>query len=168
MPHEKINWTDDQLKKIVRIINKFHDATQGSPLAGLEQVVCHNDLAPWNLVLNENNPVAFIDYDDAAPGSRVDDLGYFLWTFLELGNPVPVDVQAKKIKTLSDAYGFHDGGVLLDAIYRQQQKILARRERLVKAAADEESRQFSEGKIVSIRSNMQWLIANREILEQDI
>jgi Ser/Thr protein kinase RdoA (MazF antagonist) len=39
----------------------------------------HNDFGPSNLVWREELPKGIIDYDNAAPGSRVDDLGYAAW-----------------------------------------------------------------------------------------
>jgi len=43
------------------------------PAAG--DLICHSDLAPWNLVRNEQRWV-FIDWDNAGPSSRLWDLGY--------------------------------------------------------------------------------------------
>lgn len=80
-----ITWTDKQLKKVVTMVREFHDATAGSELCADKEVVCHRDLAPWNTILHKNEPVGFIDFDGAEPGKRVEDLAYFLWTFLELG-----------------------------------------------------------------------------------
>ena len=38
------------------------------------ETVCHNELFPWNTVFRSGVPVAFIDWDTAAPGPRVWDL----------------------------------------------------------------------------------------------
>jgi Ser/Thr protein kinase RdoA (MazF antagonist) len=32
------------------------------------ETVCHNELFPWNTVFRSDVPVAFIDWDTAAPG----------------------------------------------------------------------------------------------------
>ena len=60
----------------------FHDATRGSRLAGRNPVVCHHGPGPNNTVFVDNRPVAFIDFDTAAPGDALEDLGYMTWTWL--------------------------------------------------------------------------------------
>jgi hypothetical protein len=53
------------------LIRCFHEATAGSPLAGGAEIVCHNELGPHNTIFVDGRPVAFIDWDEAAPGSRL-------------------------------------------------------------------------------------------------
>lgn len=78
-------WDDRQVAAAGGLLRRFHDATAGTELAGTNEVVCHNDYGPWNLVWRESVPVAIIDFDAAAPGRRVDDLGYAIWKHLNLG-----------------------------------------------------------------------------------
>lgn len=165
VPHGNHNWTDMELKKIVRMIKEFHDVTEGTELAGEKEVVCHNDLAPWNVVLDKDEPVAFIDYDDAAPGSRVDDLGYFMWTFIKLGEDISIDLQVERMKMLCETYGIRGGARLIDAIHRQQARILTKRKALVHNASNEEDREFSRERIISIYTDMNWLVSHRKALE---
>ncbi len=166
VPRGEVVWTDAQLNKVVQIMKEFHNATGGSKLAGIKEVICHNDIAPWNTILNEGTPVAFIDFDDAAPGNRVDDLAYFLWTFLELGNDISPDTQATKIQMLCSTYGFSDGQALLNAILEQQQKILSKRETLAKNAQNQAARNFSASAAEKIRSEIKWIKSNKKILQK--
>jgi hypothetical protein len=165
VPHQGVQWTDGQLVAATRIIREFHDVTAGSELAGRSEVVCHNDLAPWNIVLRGAAPLAFIDFDDAAPGRRVDDLAYFLWTFLELGGERPADLQAERVRPLCGSYGLAEGAGLVSALIEQQKRVLAMRERLARDASDAAGREFSAWRAVRIRSEMAWVQANRGILD---
>lgn len=163
--HGEMRWTDDQLVKVVQMLKDFHDATAGSELAKGKEVVCHNDIAPWNIILKNDVPTAFIDFDDVAPGNRADDFAYFLWTFLELGSDVSADVQAEKIRKLSEVYGFTDKDKLIDVILEQQEKVLAKREGLAKNAQDQEAREFSASRVDIIRAEIKWVKEKRSILE---
>jgi aminoglycoside phosphotransferase (APT) family kinase protein len=54
---------------VAELVREFHDLTAGTPLAGADEVVCHNDLSPRNTVYEDGEalrPVAFIDWDAAA------------------------------------------------------------------------------------------------------
>lgn len=73
-------WSADTLVAVARLIRRFHDASRSFilppgivwqsavayPSGG--DVICHNDLAPWNTVFVDGQPGAFIDWDAAAPG----------------------------------------------------------------------------------------------------
>lgn len=87
VPHGVVQggWTDEQLRHAARLLRAFHDATAGSALSGADEVVCHNDYAPWNTVFVAGLPMAMIDFDDAHPGPRVRDVAYALWSWLALG-----------------------------------------------------------------------------------
>jgi len=128
--------------------------------------VCHNDFAPWNMVLINNTFAGIIDFDDAAPGKRVDDFAYFLWTFLELGEDVSAEEQARKIKMLSDVYGLFDGASVIEAILGQQEKILNKRKRLAEISKIQEDRDFSEKRVGKIKSEIEWVKKHRHSLEE--
>ena len=74
------------LIEIGAMIGAFHAATTGTSLAGHREVVCHQDIAPWNTVHREGRLVGLIDFDAATPGDRLDDVAYAAWTFLDIGS----------------------------------------------------------------------------------
>jgi hypothetical protein len=72
---------DKTLENAARLIRAYHDAT--APLFATPsaqkvcmEVACHNDLSPCNTVFRDGRPVAFIDFDAAAPGSRSTIIGF--------------------------------------------------------------------------------------------
>jgi hypothetical protein len=91
-----------------RLLRACHDLTVGTPLAGDQQVVCHNDLSPRNTVYRDLGdglvPVAFIDWDIAAPGERVHDIAHLCWQFVGLGAPA-VNGWKPLLRAICDAYG---------------------------------------------------------------
>jgi Ser/Thr protein kinase RdoA (MazF antagonist) len=108
--------SDEVLVEAARLIRRFHDATVGSDLADEHETVCHNDLSPCNFVFRHGRPVAVIDFDAAAPGRRLEDLGYaiFLWLNLGTDGPSPTE-QARRISLFATAYGSRPDSRITDA-----------------------------------------------------
>jgi aminoglycoside phosphotransferase (APT) family kinase protein len=158
---DRTNWPDMQLSQVALLVRAMHDATSGDALAGGAEVVCHNDLAPWNLVLDGDAPIAFIDYDDAAPGARLDDLGYLLWTFLRLGDEAAPDSQAQRMAALCASYGLRSGEGLIDAILAQQARVGAWRQERARNAPGDDFRRFCAARVVEIQSNIAWVQRHR-------
>ncbi|MFE2416329.1 phosphotransferase family protein [Streptomyces hokutonensis] len=71
-------WTDAQVAAAGALLRSLHDATRGCVLAGACPVVCHHDPGPNNAVFRDGLPYAFIDFDTAAPGDPLEDVGYAL------------------------------------------------------------------------------------------
>jgi Ser/Thr protein kinase RdoA (MazF antagonist) len=102
------------LGRVGRIIRELHDAAsdfEPPPDAHWQVVIppdrmdliCHHDLAPWNLVIGTDR-WCFIDWDGAGPGSRLWDLAYAIKGFvpLEAGrNPVE---DAPRVRAMADGY----------------------------------------------------------------
>ncbi|MEV4266414.1 phosphotransferase [Kribbella sp. NPDC049584] len=108
--------TPDELRRVGRLIRELHDTMESfeppsyaawhvivpDPAGG--NLVCHNDLAPWNLVRNDERWV-FIDWDNAGPSSRLWDLGYAATAFVPFVPGGDVDVDSPRLRALVDGYG---------------------------------------------------------------
>lgn len=121
------SWSDEQVAAAGRLARAMHDATRGSELAGTHPVVCHHDLGPTNMVFRDGDvPVAFIDFDQAAAGSVLEDLGYmaWLWCVRAKADAPPVHAQAAQVRVLADAYGLtgDERAVLVDAMLERQSR----------------------------------------------
>jgi hypothetical protein len=110
----------EQLARVARLIREFHDAVAGfrAPPGARWQVliqgegaeiIAHHDLGPWNLVAGHPR-WAFIDWDAAAPGSRLWDLAYAAHGFVPLSaNPRwrRLDLGGR-LRSFADAYGLDE------------------------------------------------------------
>lgn len=65
--------------------------------------MCHNDLAPWILIMGER--WVFIDWDAAGPSTRLWDLAYAAQSFGVLFDGQPVDEAALRLRAFVDGYG---------------------------------------------------------------
>lgn len=125
-----------QLTRVARLIREFHDAVQGFtpppdarwqvlvPAEG-GGIIAHQDLAPWNLVTDDAGNWTFIDWDTAAPGSRLWDLAYAAHGFVPLSADPELQRPdaAARLRAFAGAYG------LDEAERRALVPLLARRAR---------------------------------------
>ncbi|MEA2526119.1 MAG: hypothetical protein QOF73_3346 [Thermomicrobiales bacterium] len=138
-------WSDATLVEAARLLRRFHDATAGYvplpgvtwqlvyPGAGRHEVICHNDVAPYNMVFAEGRPYALIDFDTAGPGPRIWDIAYAVYTFVPLasfaprvdGSTAPYEVashaaeRARRLRLFCHAYGSQPTEELLQTVERR-------------------------------------------------
>lgn len=135
VPPRLQRWSDAQVARVGRLLRDFHDATRGSDAAGSAPVVCHHDAGPYNVVFRRGRPVALIDFDLAAPGDPLEDLGYMAWLWCMSSKPAApaVEEQAAQVRVMLDGYGLPPGerlAVIETMLVRQGQNAQFWRERL--------------------------------------
>jgi len=110
-----------RLADVARLVRDFHDAVREFtpppdarwqvliPAEGSE-IIAHHDLAPWNLVVGDEGGCAFIDWDSAAPGSRLWDMAYAVHGFIPLSaDPAwQRSDAAARLRVFADAYGLDE------------------------------------------------------------
>ncbi|WP_330232802.1 phosphotransferase [Nocardia sp. NBC_00508] len=154
------------LARIAELIRAFHDVTAGTDLAADAEVVCHNDLSPKNTVYRDlgdgMQPVAFLDWDLAAPGRRIHDLAHACWQYLYLGPGITdAATAAEPLRLMCDAYGTTERSELLDTILWWQDR--CQRGIEIAAAAGEPAmvRLRSDGVPARIRAAHRWVTEHR-------
>lgn len=115
---EKWAWSPAELRRLGALVRELHDVsadfvpppdarwTVAIPPDGAD-LVCHQDLAPWNLVV-DGEAWVFIDWDASAPGTRGWDLAYVAQSFVPLlpgGDPA---AEAAGLRALADGYALDE------------------------------------------------------------
>ena len=128
MPYPDWSQTDDALASVARLLRGLHEAARGFDASGLGwtesladpeggTLVCHNDVAPDNVVFRDGVAVALLDFEFAAPGRPVYDLAHLarLWVPVEDEYDQgrlswrPADRPAR-LRVVADAYGLDRDG----------------------------------------------------------
>ncbi len=131
-------WTNTvALIEVTKMLRNLHDATRirdfapdGNwaytyPLAERNDVICHNDFAPYNMIFRDGLPVAIIDFDLAGPGPHLRDVAYLAYWFapLSYSSEDLAEQSARelaggnsRLKLLCAVYGTSDYAALLDMV----------------------------------------------------
>lgn len=110
--------TESELVRVGEIVRAIHDASQTyAPASSAvwntvipapeDDLVCHNDLAPWNLIIGER--WTFIDWDAAAPSTRLWDLAYAAQAFTLSDPGQPPGDAARRLTAFAEGYGAEEG-----------------------------------------------------------
>lgn len=111
------------VRKVGALIRAIHDASaplgvpddwpDGVLPAPHREMICHNDLATWNLVI-DGDRLVFIDWDGAAPSSRLWDLAYAAIAFAHLFPGADITDSAHRLTAF--LVGYDAGSDLREAL----------------------------------------------------
>jgi aminoglycoside phosphotransferase (APT) family kinase protein len=167
-------WSDDSLLDVARLVRRLHDVTAATELAGEQEVVCHGDLSPKNTVYvdagNGFRPVAFIDWDHARPGLRVDDLVDVLWHYL---CPCPRHagpLLLERMRAICEAYGLDPDSRpgLIALMYRRMRDVMYGVARKAAQGSVPHQRLMQLGALEGIRAEAGWVAANLQQIQSAI
>lgn len=132
---EEAGWSDEELAGVGSLVRRYHDATASfvpptearwQSLLGtpeVHEVVCHNDLSPWNTVYRDGAPVLLIDWDLTAPGPRLWDVAWAVYRYVPLFDDdscrrlgIPIQPRARRVRTFCDAYGLEERDRLFETV----------------------------------------------------
>ena len=158
------------LAEVARLVRQFHDLTAGTPLAGDQEVVCHNDLSPKNTVYRDNgesmHPVAFIDWDIAAPGARIHDVAHMCWQYLNLGPAVDdLSAASHRVRLMCDAYGLDDRSPVVETILWWQDRCWRGIDAGAEAGDPAMASLRASGAVRSVRAAYDWVLRHRAEIE---
>lgn len=177
--------TEASLVACARMLRRYHDAALVQPGWGelpwryrdpdpaRWEVVCHSDVAPYNIVYQEGLPVGLIDFDVAGPGSRMWDIAYAAYRLaplsgdascLAFGFSVPPD-RTERLALFLDAYGLEDRTGLLEVAISRIEGL--RNDILERAAAGDPGvrTHIEEDHVGSYNGDLAWIAEHRTELE---
>ena len=179
---------DEGLARFARLVRDFHDAVgtftppaeaawatgTGPPCAG--EIVCHNDIGPWNVVWREGSPVCILDWDYAAPANPLDDVAFALeWsvpfasdeecvTWRRFSEPPD---RRHRLEVFAAAYGLTQIDGLVDAVTDRQRKFRTNIENLAARGIQPAVDEVASGYLDVVGERIQWSITNRTLLQAD-
>jgi hypothetical protein len=143
---------------------------------GASELVCHHDLAPYNVVLAGDRICGIIDWDLAGPGTALSELAFVAWQWVPLHGPFvtrlvgwhqPPD-RVRRLRLLLDAYGLDDR---TDFINQVVDRIGYNREVMVGKAAQGHSayrRLVEQGHVAGMDEAMTFLAASGTSLQDEL
>lgn len=131
-PMPEYVWRDANLIAAARLLRQYHDAQVGftPPVpaswrwpSDAAEVICHNDVAPFNSVFRDGMLFAMVDFDSAGPGRRIWDVAMGIWRWVPVykeSGPAVRDRPAR-IRMFCDAYGLGpERRDVIDALLERQ------------------------------------------------
>ncbi|MGE4607168.1 MAG: aminoglycoside phosphotransferase family protein [Myxococcota bacterium] len=140
------------------------------------EIICHNDVAPYNVAWGQMGMVGVFDWDVAGPGTRELDLAFAAWNFVplhaeaqcgELGWLTPVD-RASRLRRFVGAYGLEDRRGFVELIAVRMQSSIDR----IQGAADRGDPAFralvDAGHLEPVRASKERLMRDATVLQRAI
>ena len=177
--------TDASLVACARMLRRYHEAATIQP--GWEalpwrsrdphparwEVICHGDVATYNIVYDGEVPVALIDFDVAGPGPRMWDVAYAAYRLVPLASDASClgfgfarqPDRPRRLGLFLEAYGAIDTcGLLETAMVRVA---ALRDDILTRAAAGDPSVEahLREDHVGSYNADLAWIRAHADELE---
>ena len=177
--------SDESMVGVARLIRRYHDATVGltdrldlpwatvAPDTGNHEVICHNDLAPYNIIFQNGAPGVVFDFDHAGPGPRVRDVSLAAYRFVPLssdkrcrtfGWETPPD-RVDRLARFIEAYG----PIAIEGLLaRVEDRIHDLRRNILNLAASDPEKaapHLESDHIGWYEGDLAWIDANRDALE---
>jgi len=180
---------DDVLTGVARLLRTYHDAVVdfepppdaawrfvvGSPREG--EVICHNDVSPFNVVFVDGEPRGLIDWDFAAPGPRTWDLGYALLRFAPMyadGAFGPPAERGRRIARFLGSYGTAEtvgplgGDAVMSLVETRERSLLATQRAWAAAGVPGFAEMIRDGHDLAVERDLTYLDQHRAAIADAI
>ncbi|MFD7510149.1 aminoglycoside phosphotransferase family protein [Streptomyces sp. NPDC059853] len=177
---------DAGLTAFARLLRAYHDAVTGfrlphglswctgesGPDEDSEEVVCHGDFGPWNIVWRGGVPVGILDWDYARPSPRLHDVAYaleYVAPFRDdtecvrwLRYPEPPD-RRRRLEVFAGAYGLTSTDGLADAVIDMQERTKEQVRRLALEGHQPQVDWVANGYLDELAARVAWSRHHRHL-----
>ena len=175
------------LASAARLLRTVHDASRGyvpepgaswgmAPLSP-QEVLCHGDPGPWNMVWREGLALGVFDWDFAHPGPALDDVAYALEYF----TPFRSDEQAlrwhgstsppkrrRRLELFVRAYGWAeplDVPALIESVIARQRATINTVAALAARGVQPQQQWVHQGYLDELAERVRWSEEHRHLLK---
>jgi hypothetical protein len=174
------------LTAMARLLREYHSAVRGfRPTAeagwatgadpvGADELVCHGDFGPWNLVWRGTRPVGILDWDYALPAGPLHDVAYALEYVVPfrddaecvrwLRYPSPPD-RRRRLELFAEAYGLTSTEGLVDEVIAVQEHTLDRARQLADEGRQPQLAWRESGTLDLEAGRIRWSRSHRHLAE---
>jgi aminoglycoside phosphotransferase (APT) family kinase protein len=153
---------DVDLSELAVMVRSLHDLTVGL-VEGCECIV-HDDLQPRNVVVRDGKPVGLIDWEQARPGRRVEDVANLCWSFVEPRPGSDCGDIGRRWRFVADAYGLGSGNDLVAAVLARMLTCAEDIEREAGRGSVRHGLLHDRGDHVAIRAMYEWITEHQDAL----
>jgi len=130
--------------------------------------VIHDDLQPRNVVVRGRIPIGLIDWEQARPGQRVEDVAKLCWSFIEpRPGSDPVEIGERWCEIV-DVYGLKSTEIFLSTVIGQMEACADDIEREAARGSVRHQALAARGDHKALRAMHRWALANEQILQKFI
>jgi hypothetical protein len=176
-------WSDELLEEAVAALADYHvkvadfrpesvESRLGTQPLAREQIVCHNDFAPYNCVFRDGHLVGLLDWDVVCVGSTTWDLAFFAWHWVPLYEPSSEiawrtdEVCRQRLRRIVELYGLEDRSDFLQQVVS---RIEASRQGILTRAGDGDEafrKLLQEGHVDKMQHAIEYVRENQSYLEE--
>jgi len=173
---------DSGLWAVGRLLREYHEAVKGwkrdpdllwssgivepgSDPNNPDEIVCHGDFGPWNLVWQGDRPVGILDWDFAYPAPARCDVVYaveYLAPFRSnaecirsLGYTEPPN-RPRRVALFAEAYGLSSPVELVDDVIRTQRETFDTVRRLAAEGCEPQRTWVARGFLNLLQQRIEW------------
>jgi len=154
---------DVDLAELTRIVRDLHDLT--ASLVEGSACVVHDDLQPRNVIVDQTRPVGLIDWEQARPGRRVEDVANLCWSFIEPTPGSDPEEVAQKWRQIVQGYGLDNPEELVPTVLSRMTTCAEDIERNAALGSARHRRLANLGHDRAIRAMHDWTTSHRRSLE---